>query len=360
MIKVIVLPRHSPLGASSRVRFFEHFKDLEELGVDIVAVSPFFTEEYLKRSYANKKISIPTILKRYLRRLWILTQCRKCDVIWLENEFFPLAPQWCEKIVTKLISKPIIVDIDDDIFTHYKTFRNAYLRTYLRQRRPLVSKNVSYYVSNVHLQSQFALRWGVSAKVLPGSLNLSRYPTEVNHHLNIHDLGKPPILGWIGTPLTSRLHLNSSITLLLMLSRDFEIHLIGADRSIFGKLNSNIKVIDWTLENEIAEIIKCDIGIMPLPDDEFSKSKSGYKAIQFLACGKPVISSYLEFTKDLSRKYGLIPVSTDEEWLLTITDLVDNPLKYNRLSVQGFNGVRSDYDPKTVSQLIARILANAI
>ena len=250
MIKVSVLPRHSPLGASSRVRFFELFEGLRMRDVHLIEISPFFTEDYLRKKYSSESVSLLSILSMYIKRVRALRRSNSCDLIWIENEFFPLAPQWLERFTARAIRKPVVIDIDDDIFAHYRRYGNRFLQYYLQNRKPLKMKNVFYCVSNEHLLRVFNNKWKISAYLLPGSLDFSRYkltsPSETGKIL----IANPPVLGWIGTPLTSILQLQSYIPLLLDLSKDFEIHLIGADQSTFGSLNSRIQVIQWSLESQ--------------------------------------------------------------------------------------------------------------
>ncbi len=55
-----------------------------------------------------------------------------------------------------------------------------------------------------------------------------------------------------------------------------------------------MEVRPWSEETEVREILQFDIGIMPLPDGSFERGKCGYKLIQYMACGKPVVASQLE------------------------------------------------------------------
>ena len=47
----------------------------------------------------------------------------------------------------------------------------------------------------------------------------------------------------------------------------------------------------WSLEREIELFNTCDIGVYPLPNDEWTLGKCGFKAIQFMACAVPVVAS---------------------------------------------------------------------
>ena len=47
----------------------------------------------------------------------------------------------------------------------------------------------------------------------------------------------------------------------------------------------------WSLADEVTLFNTCDVGVYPLADDEWSKGKCGFKAIEFMACGVPVIAA---------------------------------------------------------------------
>ncbi len=49
--------------------------------------------------------------------------------------------------------------------------------------------------------------------------------------------------------------------------------------------------IPWTEQTEVAAMASFDIGIMPLLDGSFERGKCGYKLIQYMACGLPVVAS---------------------------------------------------------------------
>lgn len=47
----------------------------------------------------------------------------------------------------------------------------------------------------------------------------------------------------------------------------------------------------WLEQNAVSEIQRFDVGIMPLQDDYWERSKSGFELIQCIACGRPVVTS---------------------------------------------------------------------
>ena len=86
-----------------------------------------------------------------------------------------------------------------------------------------------------------------------------------------------------------------------------------------------VQTLPWSEENEVSEIQSFDIGIMPLPDASFERGKCGYKLLQYMACGKPVIASAVGANTDIvvPGKNGFL-ANTTAEWTSTLYQLIDD------------------------------------
>ena len=72
----------------------------------------------------------------------------------------------------------------------------------------------------------------------------------------------------------------------------FRLLLVGATADIVARLPGvEVEVQPWSEDTEAALIREMDIGIMPLEDGPWEKGKCGYKLIQYMACGVPVVAS---------------------------------------------------------------------
>jgi glycosyltransferase involved in cell wall biosynthesis len=82
---------------------------------------------------------------------------------------------------------------------------------------------------------------------------------------------------------------------------------------------------DWNEETEVRDLGEMDIGIMPVPDEPWARGKSGYKLIQYMACGIPVIASPVGANRDIVEP-GLngFLASSDAEWLSYLTELTSD------------------------------------
>jgi glycosyltransferase involved in cell wall biosynthesis len=120
-------------------------------------------------------------------------------------------------------------------------------------------------------------------------------PTSVDTQLFVPAGGRAtarrPIVGWIGTPTTAG-YLDALVEPLRALAgqHEFTLRVSGAGSDLIVP-GVNVETPAWTLEREVELFNTCDVGVYPLSDDQWSRGKCGFKAIQFMACGVPVVAS---------------------------------------------------------------------
>jgi glycosyltransferase involved in cell wall biosynthesis len=82
----------------------------------------------------------------------------------------------------------------------------------------------------------------------------------------------------------------------------------------------------WSLETQAKDLAASDIGLCPLPDDNFTRGKCGFKILQYFAAGLPAIASPVGVNVDLvqSGKTGYL-ANTPAQWLDALKTLLENP-----------------------------------
>jgi len=88
----------------------------------------------------------------------------------------------------------------------------------------------------------------------------------------------------------------------------------------------NVQNVQWTLETELETLQSFDIGIMPLEDNDYNKGKCGFKALQYMAVGLPVVCSPVGMNKEIIEEgvNGFSAV-TKGEWIKKLSELIENP-----------------------------------
>lgn len=312
-----------------------------------VTVKPFFDDAYLKDFYAGKK-NISAVLKSYVRRLWVLFSVFSYDRVVIEKEIFPFLPAWAEWMLKRL-GIQYIVDYDDAIFHNYDQSANPLIKKFLGNKISNVMRFSGTVVAGNQYLADYATRSGAkNIEIIPTVIDLERYPVKNSDS----DLELPPnvilsgvegragersasennqkfVVGWIGTKTTFEKHLlpcKDWIKALQIQEPNIRFHIVGITEDM--DLGKNVQYIRWTEETEVAEILKMDIGLMPLQDSKWEKGKCAYKLIQYAACGIPGVASDVGMNKDvcIDNETGKIAY-TDQDWKNHIIFLKNNSTK---------------------------------
>jgi glycosyltransferase involved in cell wall biosynthesis len=284
-LKILLLTRYARLGASSRLRALQYLPYFESLGWQVEPF-PFFSNRYLEKLYTGK----PTwteVLRAYWRRIKILARAGQYDLVWVEKEILPFFPAMPERLL-RAFGIPYMVDYDDALFHRYDLHRLPVVRKVLGQKIDAVMKHATLVVAgNQYLADRAEKAGAKRIEIIPTVVDLTRYPTANDQPGKPNE---PLVVGWIGTPKTSRyLHPLKNVFESLQSRFNVRFVAVGATRESLGDLP--VEPWEWSEDTEVDSIQKFDIGIMPLEDSPWERGKCGYKLIQYMACGLPVVGS---------------------------------------------------------------------
>jgi len=281
-MKVLLLSRYGRLGASSRVRSLQYLPFLESKGWQ-VEVSPLFSDDYLQSLYSGRSRSLQ-VLAGYWRRLRALSHAGKYDLIWIEKETFPFVPALAEWLLAKA-GAPYIVDYDDALFHRYDRHRHWLIRLIMGRKIDSVMRYAALVIAgNEYLAERARAANARRVEVVPTVVDLTRYKIA---RLGNHN---PLVVGWIGSPSTCH-YLSKIAPILESLTKEFDVRFIAVGASAESVSGLPMETWPWSEETEVQSIQEFDIGIMPLEDDPWEQGKCGYKLIQYMACGLPVMAS---------------------------------------------------------------------
>ena len=341
-----------------------------------VTVKPFFDDAYLKDFYAGKK-NVSAVLKSYVKRLGVLFSVFSYDRVVIEKEIFPFLPAWAEWML-KLLGIKYIVDYDDAIFHHYDQSANPLIKNFLGNKIAKVMRFSGTVVAGNQYLADYAARSGAkNIEIIPTVIDLERYPVKNSDS----DLELPPnvilsgvegragersasennqkfVVGWIGTKTTFEKHLlpcKDWIKALQIQDPNIRLHIVGITEDM--DLGKNVQYIRWTEETEVAEILKMDIGLMPLQDSKWEKGKCAYKLIQYAACGIPGVASDVGMNREVTvpGETGIL-ASADEEWIQAIKTLKSNTELRHQMGRNARKKVEERYCIQQTSKRIIHLL----
>lgn len=308
-MKILYLTKYTRMAGSSRMRSYQYFPYLEKAGMK-VTVKPFFDDAYLKDFYAGRK-NISAVLKSYLKRFFVLFSVFKYDKVVVEKEIFPFLPAFAERML-KVIGIKYIVDYDDAIFHNYDQSSNPVIKKILGNKIANVMRFSGTVVAGNQYLADYAASSGAKKiEIIPTVIDLERYPIKQNSDSDKF------IVGWIGTKTTFEKHLLPCRDWIKDLqNQDSNIHFNIIGITDVMDLGSNVSYIQWKEETEVSEILKMDIGLMPLQDSEWEKGKCAYKLIQYAACGIPGVASDVGMNKDVCVNNQTGFIATDSKsWM---------------------------------------------
>jgi glycosyltransferase involved in cell wall biosynthesis len=353
---LFIAPFYFDRSPSQRFRFEQYLNFFESNGFDCRLKSIVKKGEddtlYLKGAIVAK---ILLFVKFILRRYKHLRQASKYDIIFVQREACFLGHTFFEKRLAK--KSKLIFDFDDAIWLPNVSSANQkleWLKNYQKTSK-IISYSDAIIAGNQYL-ADYALQYNKNINIIPTTIDTAKFVAKEKL-----TNGKVCI-GWSGSKTTVQ-HFEFIESVLIKIKEKYKdqvyFKLIGdAD---YKNENLDLKGIAWTPLTEVSEIQTFDIGIMPLPNDEWAKGKCGLKGLSYMAVGVPTIMSPVgvntEIIKD--KQNGLL-ASTEEEWLEKLSLLIENADIRETLGKAGRKTVEDTYSVKANSKKYLKIFRSVL
>ena len=326
-MKVTAFTRYGPRAASTRQRFVQYFPALREAGIH-VDHHPLLGDDYVASLATGEHYPPTRVVRAYGGRLDQLMASRDADVFWVYVELLPYFPAMIERLAAG--GKPIVYDFDDAFFHAYDQGPNPFVPTLLGDKHAsLLKRAAACCCGNDYIQA-FAAQYCDRTMVVPTVVDTDAYRPAPGDEA-------PLTIGWIGSPSTWR----GVRPILPVLEKVVAAHgarflVVGAGRAAAADSFPDKGVGDWGRAARIAHVQAMHVGIMPLLDRPFERGKSGYKLIQYMACGLPVVASPVgvnaQIVKDGAN--GFL-ASTDAQWTGALTKLLGDAELRRQLGANG-------------------------
>jgi len=339
-MRVLFLTRYSVNGASSRCRCFQYFPWLERSGIRCT-VRPLYSEKYLTMKYSGRHRIWRLIGAAWsiLKRLAGALSFGRYDAIVLEKELFPYFPYAIEALILHFSPK-LLIDYDDAMWVPYRNI-------------PILRKKIGRLMARANAISagsegilSEAARYNPHVFKLPTTVDTSAYPTRNHINASTLDHGPTPLLVvWVGTPITS-MFLDECLPALERAAQELPMRLVCIGGQLARKPDKlDVTFVPWNPDTVAAELAKCDVGIMPLPDSEYTRGKCAYKLIQYMAAGLPTIASEVgENPKAIMHGITGYICSKPQEWVDALKTLFASPSLRASMGKAGRQRAEALYD----------------
>jgi len=192
-----------------------------------------------------------------------------------------------------------------------------------------------------------------------GARRVELLPTVVdaNRYAVIEKEGTSPVtIGWIGQPSTAG-YLDQLAPVLKKMIAKHSVSVVAIGPKPAQLQHLPIEVRPWSEETEDVEIQQFDVGIMPLSDELWEKGKCGYKLIQYMACGKPVVATPVGVNKVIVRQgvNGFL-AETEAEWCSAIDVLCQDAVLRKSMGDEGRKIMEQNYSLQVAAPRLAELL----
>lgn len=333
---------------------FQYGPYLEARGLTVVKAS-LFDSEYIGRLNSGQQV-MTVAAHRYLHRIWQILQARPADLLWVEKEMFPWMPWLLERTFFPG-NVPVVTDYDDAVFHRYDLHDFGIVRRMLGRKIDKVMAHSSIVLAgNGYLADRARAAGAERIEFVPTVVDINHYAIKRSSRTN-----STRRIGWIGSPGTYRDYLAPLLPLLERIAKAHDARILVVGGGELSDRHPLIESLPWSEENECSMIQDMDLGIMPLSETPWTRGKCGYKLIQYMACGLPVVASPVGVNSEIV-EHGVngFLASSDDEWRWAIGTLLADPDLRRRMGAAGRKKIERDYSLQVWGPRVAAMLLDLI
>ena len=266
----------------------------------------------------------------------------KAQITWLEREIFP----GCLTL-EPLLKRPYVLDVDDAIWLRQPFGRSSVSK---------IAKNAEIVLAGNNYIADWFSSHARDVRIVPTAIDTDRF---VPRFLSESRHNERFVVGWTG--LSSNLkYLNEIETALERFFKtynDSELLVIADQSPIFDRLRPEwVRYIKWSSGIEAEAVRQMDVGLMPLPDDEWTRGKCGFKMLQYMATGIPVVVSPVGMNAEiLSMGTVGFAAENEDDWYEALDNLYKDRSLAHKYGATGRLIVEQHFSRTVVSGNIARI-----
>ncbi|MDQ1728477.1 MAG: hypothetical protein QOD33_602 [Pyrinomonadaceae bacterium] len=318
---------HAP-GQRSSIELWETV--LSPVGINI-HYAPFESERlrevlYRPGHYATK---VGEMVRAYVDRIKLLGDLKRFDAVFVYREAALLGPAFLEKMVARR-GVPIIYQLDDPLFVPYTSPSNGYL-SYLKFFGKIaeICRLAKVVMVNSTPIREYVSQYNQNIWQVPSVVDTRQY---VFRPQSKETKSGEVCLGWSGSPTTiGNIKVIAGALAKLAKRVPHRVHLIGGTEFDLPAVQYSAQ--KWAAETEVDDLRKIQVGMVPLPLNEWNKWKFYMKTAQYMALGIPTVATPLGSNPEVVQ-HGVTGflANTDDEWVEYLGRLIQDEELRSRMS----------------------------
>ncbi len=272
---------------------------------------------------AEKPSGIKRVFATIREEREIIRKARRNDIVFIQKRLF--RPAFVKQL--KRYGAKLVFDFDDSILTSQNAHRSTLTRLRSRNRFHAICEHADLILAGNQYLAEQAGHGRATVKVLPTVIDAARY-VDLEQKGDIKEI----VLGWIGQPVNYG-YLQALAPVLARLGKAHpNIKLRVISRGEFKMDGIPLETLTWQEHSEVHDLAQVDIGLMPIPDNEWARGKCALKAIQYMATGLPTVCSDIGANREVVRDGidGFL-AGDESEWFDALERLITDPALRNRM-----------------------------
>lgn len=351
-----IVPSIYDTSPGQRFRIEQWEPILRNSGIDIT-YAPFENDELRAVLYQSGKVlpKVSAVARNMKRRRDELADVSRYDLVYIFREAALLGPPWFERKIARS-GIPIVFDFDDAVFVSYKSPTNGYL-SYLKfpAKTAEICRLSTHIMAGNEYLADYARANNDAVTIIPTTIDTDKY-----EFIERMDEPETITIGWSGSFSTIQ-HLDTIREMLQELAKqeNYRLRVIGAP--VYKIPGVDTEAMQWRSETELDDLRQIDIGLMPLPDENWTKGKCGLKALQYMALGIPTICSPVGVNSTII-KDGVNGFLADgpDEWIEKLKRLIHSAKLRRELGRAGRETVEREYSATAIAPKVLEVFETAV
>lgn len=312
--------------------------------------------EQLSRAYGIKSNILHPRIEKFDSFAFLKNEIASCDAIIVHKSLFSWKTIIAILYGKYILGKPLVYDLDDAEWIHSR------LKTVLLVR----CANAVFAGSKII--EQWARRHNTHVVFVPTVVDVDLYASLRVEHKQREML----TIGWVGTGKGHFQdgHFHMIRPALDALARDHTFRFVIIGSQNYQPLKDYFKDaafetvfvdgLDWSDPSAVPRAIhqyQFDVGLMPTKDTPFNRAKCAFKAIEYMACGVPVVASSIgENARAVEDGVVGFYATNDKEWQEGVSKLLADQSLRAHMGEAGLATIRAKYSYEAITPTINSFL----